>query len=216
MYVRKQAKQEPCPHLPPASSLVAHLVAQEVSVDVVPVGVVQLLLAVNLRALLVLVHDELELRGRVGVAVLASDLCVEGVVAVGGFLELDALCKSKRGQEMSGLEQSLEVVDGRVSNPLPPLFPEQEDAGDSECPQISPNQVMPPNPDSPTKQTHVQKSHVSGQVEVVAVRKRLVVEVRPHEVRDGHDVRSHVLEVAVERAGLLEELELDHVSVVAV
>ena len=47
------------------------------------------------------------------------------------------------------------------------------------------------------------------------MRQGLVVEVRPHVVRDAHHERAQVLEVAVQRRGLLEELELDHVPVVA-
>jgi hypothetical protein len=44
----------------------------------------------------------------------------------------------------------------------------------------------------------------------------LVIEVRPHVMRDGNDVRSEILEMAIERRRLFEELEFDHVTVMAV
>ena len=63
--------------------------------------------------------------------------------------------------------------------------------------------------------THVEEAHVSREGKVGSMGQRLVVEVGPHVVCHRHDVGAHVLEVAVEGGGLLKELELDHVSVVA-
>mmetsp|Transcript_14173 Transcript_14173/g.30294 ORF Transcript_14173/g.30294 Transcript_14173/m.30294 type:complete len:344 (-) Transcript_14173:163-1194(-) len=70
-----------------------YLVTQIVTVDIVAVPP-HLLVAVDLRTLLVAVHDELELGRGVRVAMLTSDLGVEGIFVVGRFLQHDAIQKS--------------------------------------------------------------------------------------------------------------------------
>ena len=143
----------------------------------------------------VTVHDELKLGGSVRVPVLTSDLGVERDLVVGGLLELDALCKFVIGCQRRRCTSSVRYGrDERVSSII---FPGKDCL----------HHVH--------QSTYVQECNVSRQTEVVPVGQSLVVEVGPHEVGDGHDERSQVLGVAVERRGLLEELEFDHVSVVA-
>jgi len=63
--------------------------------------------------------------------------------------------------------------------------------------------------------THIQEANIPRQFEVVSLFQRLVVKVGAHVMGDAHDKSSEILEVAVERVGLFEELKLDHVSIVA-
>mmetsp|Transcript_27381 Transcript_27381/g.49368 ORF Transcript_27381/g.49368 Transcript_27381/m.49368 type:complete len:534 (-) Transcript_27381:399-2000(-) len=62
----------------------------------------------------------------------------------------------------------------------------------------------------------VQKANIARQAKVLSIHQRLVIEVRPHVMRDAHDEGSEVLEMTVERGGLFEELKFDHVAVVVI
>ena len=64
--------------------------------------------------------------------------------------------------------------------------------------------------------THIQKAHIPRQIKVIPMRQRLVIKVRSHVMPNAHHKGAEILKVTIERGWLFEELEFDHVAVVAV